>query len=161
MKQKTVAEILVETLIAAGVARIYGVVGDSLNGILEEIRRSKRLTGLVCVTKRQGHLLQGPGSLHGRTQVAHRLGSTRSGTHPVRQSFRCGTDRLDRLFVRLTRNYGSRRVSASINTTGWLTACAPKESILINAPMRFSNAVIRRSSSIGRFVGKSGRGKCE
>jgi len=43
MKQKTVVEILVETLIAAGVRRIYGVVGDSLNGILEEIRRSKRI----------------------------------------------------------------------------------------------------------------------
>src|SRR6202047_3390079 len=43
MTQKTVAEILVETLIAAGVTRIYGVVGDSLNGILEEIRRSKKI----------------------------------------------------------------------------------------------------------------------
>ena len=38
-----VAEILIETLIAAGVTRIYGVVGDSLNGILEEIRRSKKI----------------------------------------------------------------------------------------------------------------------
>jgi len=43
MVQKTVAEILVETLIAAGVTRIYGVVGDSLNGVLEEIRRSKKI----------------------------------------------------------------------------------------------------------------------
>ncbi len=43
MTQKTVAEILVETLIAAGVTRIYGVVGDSLNGILEEMRRSKKI----------------------------------------------------------------------------------------------------------------------
>src|SRR5260370_32897235 len=43
MTEKTVAEILVETLIAAGVTRIYGVVGDSLNGILEEMRRSKKI----------------------------------------------------------------------------------------------------------------------
>jgi pyruvate dehydrogenase (quinone) len=43
MTQKTVAEILVETLTAAGVTRIYGVVGDSLNGILEEMRRSKKI----------------------------------------------------------------------------------------------------------------------
>jgi len=43
MVQKKVAEILVETLIAAGVTRIYGVVGDSLNGVLEEIRRSKKI----------------------------------------------------------------------------------------------------------------------
>ena len=32
---------MVETLVAAGVKRIYGVVGDSLNGLLEEIRKSK------------------------------------------------------------------------------------------------------------------------
>jgi pyruvate dehydrogenase (quinone) len=41
--QKTVAEIFVETLIAAGVTRIYGVVGDSLNGLLEQIRLSKKI----------------------------------------------------------------------------------------------------------------------
>jgi len=39
MKQKRVAEIIIETLVAAGVKRIYGVVGDSLNGLLEEIRK--------------------------------------------------------------------------------------------------------------------------
>src|SRR6185295_554801 len=38
-KQKRGAEIIVETLVAAGVKRIYGVVGDSLNGLLEEIRK--------------------------------------------------------------------------------------------------------------------------
>ena len=43
MTEKTVAEIFIETLVAAGVTRIYGVVGDSLNGILEEVRRSKKI----------------------------------------------------------------------------------------------------------------------
>jgi len=43
MTEKTVAEIFVETIIAAGVTRIYGVVGDSLNGILEEVRRNKKI----------------------------------------------------------------------------------------------------------------------
>jgi pyruvate dehydrogenase (quinone) len=41
MAQKLVAEIIIETLVAAGVKRIYGVVGDSLNGLLEEIRKRK------------------------------------------------------------------------------------------------------------------------
>jgi pyruvate dehydrogenase (quinone) len=41
MAQKLVAEIIIETLVAAGVKRIYGVVGDSLNGLLEEIRKCK------------------------------------------------------------------------------------------------------------------------
>src|ERR687888_1883140 len=36
---KTVAAQFVETLVAAGVKRIYGIVGDSLNGITDAIRR--------------------------------------------------------------------------------------------------------------------------
>src|SRR5580698_523186 len=36
---KTVADQFVETLAAAGIKRIYGVVGDSLNGITDAIRR--------------------------------------------------------------------------------------------------------------------------
>src|ERR1700754_4443078 len=43
MAEKLVAEMMIETLIAAGVKRIYGVVGDSLNGLLEEIRKSKEI----------------------------------------------------------------------------------------------------------------------
>lgn len=41
MTHKNVAEMMVETLVAAGVKRIYGVVGDSLNGMLEAIRTRK------------------------------------------------------------------------------------------------------------------------
>src|SRR4030088_3343627 len=36
---KTVADQLVETLAAAGVRRVYGIVGDSLNGITDSLRR--------------------------------------------------------------------------------------------------------------------------
>src|SRR5216684_2076032 len=39
----TVAESLVATLAAAGVKRIYGIVGDSLNGITDEIRKQKTI----------------------------------------------------------------------------------------------------------------------
>src|ERR1700678_463271 len=39
----TVAQSLVATLAAAGVKRIYGIVGDSLNVITEEIRRQKTI----------------------------------------------------------------------------------------------------------------------
>jgi thiamine pyrophosphate-dependent acetolactate synthase large subunit-like protein len=41
----TVAETLVKTLAAAGVKRIYGIVGDSLNGITNELRRQKTIPG--------------------------------------------------------------------------------------------------------------------
>lgn len=36
MGRKTVAELLVDTLALAGVKRLYGVAGDSLNGITSE-----------------------------------------------------------------------------------------------------------------------------
>ncbi|MBJ6142547.1 ubiquinone-dependent pyruvate dehydrogenase [Hymenobacter sp. BT559] len=38
MSQKTVAEIIIDTLQAAGVKRVYGLVGDSLNGLTDTIR---------------------------------------------------------------------------------------------------------------------------
>jgi pyruvate dehydrogenase (quinone) len=40
---KTVAEVIVESLAAAGVKRIYGVAGDSLNGVTDNIRTRKNL----------------------------------------------------------------------------------------------------------------------
>ncbi len=43
MATKTVSDLLVETLAAAGVERIYGVSGDSLNGITDSIRRQKQI----------------------------------------------------------------------------------------------------------------------
>jgi len=39
----SVAEVIVETLIAAGVRRIYGVVGDSLNGLTDSLRKSGKI----------------------------------------------------------------------------------------------------------------------
>jgi DNA-binding ferritin-like protein len=36
---KTVADQFAETLAAAGVKRVYGIVGDSLNGLTDAIRR--------------------------------------------------------------------------------------------------------------------------
>jgi len=39
-----VADVLVETLIAAGVRRVYGVAGDSLNGITDSIRRHEEIS---------------------------------------------------------------------------------------------------------------------
>jgi pyruvate dehydrogenase (quinone) len=38
MSKKTVANVFVDTLVAAGVKRVYGLAGDSLNGITETIR---------------------------------------------------------------------------------------------------------------------------
>src|ERR1700687_5183646 len=43
MAKKKVADLLVEVLAEAGVRRIYGVSGDSLNGLTDSIRISKRI----------------------------------------------------------------------------------------------------------------------
>ena len=41
MAKAKVAELVVETLVAAGVRRVYGLAGDSLNGITDTIRKRK------------------------------------------------------------------------------------------------------------------------
>src|ERR1700726_475137 len=43
MAKKRVADVLVVTIIAAGVKRVYGLVGDSLNGVTDSIRPRKDL----------------------------------------------------------------------------------------------------------------------
>src|ERR1700723_3633978 len=43
---KKVAEVFIETLVNAGVKRVYGVVGDSLNGLTEVIRKSTEIEWL-------------------------------------------------------------------------------------------------------------------
>jgi len=43
---KTVADQFAETLVAAGVKRIYGIVGDSLNGLTDAVRRQGKIEWL-------------------------------------------------------------------------------------------------------------------
>jgi pyruvate dehydrogenase (quinone) len=43
MARSNVAKVLVDTLVSAGVKRIYGVVGDSLNGMTECLRKQEQI----------------------------------------------------------------------------------------------------------------------
>jgi pyruvate dehydrogenase (quinone) len=43
MAKKNLAELLIDTLVVAGVKRVYGIAGDSLNGITDAIRTDKRI----------------------------------------------------------------------------------------------------------------------
>src|SRR5258708_28346397 len=43
MAKKKTADLLVQPLAAAGVERMYGVSGDSLNGITDSIRREEKI----------------------------------------------------------------------------------------------------------------------
>ena len=77
----TVADQLTETLAAAGVKRVYGVVGDSLNGITDAIRRQNKIEWIhvrheevaAFAASAEAHLTSslavcagscGPGNLH-------------------------------------------------------------------------------------------------
>ena len=37
--KRTIADSLVEALLNAGVKRVYGIIGDSLNAVIDSIRR--------------------------------------------------------------------------------------------------------------------------
>jgi pyruvate dehydrogenase (quinone) len=41
---KTIADVLIATLRASGVRRVYGIPGDSLNGLTDALRREGELT---------------------------------------------------------------------------------------------------------------------
>ncbi len=59
MPAHTVADQLVEQLVDAGVRRIYGIVGDSLNPVVDAVRRTggvpRRVasTGYTCGTRKR------------------------------------------------------------------------------------------------------------
>jgi pyruvate dehydrogenase (quinone) len=46
MANQTVSDLLVQTLAAACVRRIYGLSGDSLNGITDSIRRQGQIESI-------------------------------------------------------------------------------------------------------------------
>ncbi len=48
-----VAETIVEIIEDAGVERVYGLPGDSLNGFTDAIRRTTRWPGSTCGTRRR------------------------------------------------------------------------------------------------------------
>src|SRR5450631_3041579 len=81
MGKKNLAKLLVDTLVAAGVKRIYGLAGDSLNGITDAIRTDERIDwihvrheeGAAFAAGAEAHLTGalavcagscGPGNLH-------------------------------------------------------------------------------------------------
>ena len=69
----TVAEQFAATLAAAGVKRIYGIVGDSLNGLTDAIRRQGKIQW-VHVRHEEGRIQDG-------STLMAKGGSLSSGPH--------------------------------------------------------------------------------
>ena len=75
MKIDTVADLIVETLQQVGVTRVFGVVGDSLNGLTEALRRERDRLG-PCAAR-------GGRRLRGRAAKLQITGSSRSVPAPA------------------------------------------------------------------------------
>src|SRR5580693_5166012 len=75
---RTAADFMVETLALAGVKRIYGVVGDSLNGLSDSLRRLKSIEW-VHVRHEEGAAFAAGAEAHVTGQLAVCAGSCGPG----------------------------------------------------------------------------------
>src|SRR6202162_4885367 len=96
----TVAESLVAALSAAGVRRIYGIVGDSLNGITDEIRREKTIEW-VHVRHEEVAAFAAGADAHVTGEIAVCAGSCGPGNlHLINGLFDCHRSRVPVLQLR-------------------------------------------------------------
>jgi len=96
---KTVAEVFIETLAAAGVKRIYGVVGDSLNGLTETLRKQGGLEW-VHVRHEEAAAFAAGADAHLTGQLAVCAGSCGPGNlHLINGLFDCHRSRVPVLAI--------------------------------------------------------------
>ncbi len=94
MTQKTVAEIIVDTLVAAGVRRVFGVVGDSLNGITDNMRTRTDIE-FVAVRHEEGGAFAAGAEAHLTGDLAVCAGSCGPGnTHLINGLYDCHRSRV-------------------------------------------------------------------
>jgi pyruvate dehydrogenase (quinone) len=99
MPSKTVAQLLVETLVLAGVKRIFGVAGDSLNGITDTIRTCKELTWVPMRHEEVGAFAAGA-EAHLTGSLAVCAGSCGPGnTHLINGLYDCQRSRVPVLAI--------------------------------------------------------------
>ena len=99
MSKKSIAEILVETLVAAGVKRVFGVVGDSLNGILEEIGKRKDIQWIPVRHEETGAFAAGA-QAHLTGELAVCAGSCGPGNmHLINGLYDCHRSRVPVLAI--------------------------------------------------------------
>ncbi|RYY20376.1 MAG: ubiquinone-dependent pyruvate dehydrogenase, partial [Cytophagaceae bacterium] len=94
MAKKTVADIIIDTLQAAGVKRVYGLVGDSLNGLTDAIRTREGLEFIQVRHEEAGAFAAGAeASVTGGLAVC--AGSCGPGnTHLINGLFDCHRSRM-------------------------------------------------------------------
>src|SRR6476659_10754033 len=96
---KTVADQFVETLAAAGIKRIYGIVGDSLNGITDSLRRQGKIEW-IHVRHEEVAAFAAGAEAHLTGQLAVCAGSCGPGNmHLVNGLFDCQRSRVPVLAI--------------------------------------------------------------
>src|SRR5271154_6699968 len=99
MTNKKVADVLVDTLVAAGVKRVFGVVGDSLNGILEEIGKRKDIEWIPVRHEETGAFAAGA-EAHLTGELAVCAGSCGPGNmHLINGLYDCHRSRVPVLAI--------------------------------------------------------------
>ncbi len=96
---RTGADLIVETLAAAGVRRIYGVAGDSLNGMSDSLRRSKTIDWVHMRHEEAGAFAAGA-EAHLTGELAVCAGSCGPGNlHLINGLFDCYRSRVPVLAI--------------------------------------------------------------
>jgi pyruvate dehydrogenase (quinone) len=96
---RTVADFIAETLHAAGVKRIYGVVGDSLNGITDSLRKQKAIEWMHMRHEEAAAFAAGA-EAHLTGQLAVCAGSCGPGNlHLINGLFDCNRSRVPVLAI--------------------------------------------------------------
>src|SRR6202522_3038245 len=96
---KTVADQFVETLAAAGIKRIYGIVGDSLNGLTDSIRRQCKIQWVHVRHEEVAAFAAGP-EAHLTGELAVCAGSCGPGNlHLINGLFDCHRSRVPVLAI--------------------------------------------------------------
>jgi pyruvate dehydrogenase (quinone) len=96
---RTGADLITETLIAAGVKRVYGVAGDSLNGFTDSLRRNKTLEWVHMRHEEAGAFAAGA-EAHLTGELAVCAGSCGPGNlHLINGLFDCHRSRVPVLAI--------------------------------------------------------------
>src|SRR5467141_2648499 len=96
---KTVAEVFIETLVKAGVKRVYGVSGDSLNGLTDTIRKNKKIDWLHVRHEEVAAIAAGA-EAHLTGEIAVCAGSCGPGNlHLINGLFDCHRSRVPVLAI--------------------------------------------------------------
>lgn len=96
---KTIADLLIESLLNAGITRIYGIVGDSLNAVLDSVRRSEKIEWISVRHEEVAAFAAGADSLLNNS-IAVCAGSSGPGNlHLINGLFDCHRSRIPVLAI--------------------------------------------------------------